>query len=183
MGTFSFASGAVLTAAQLNALAPTYVLKQATETVTNSAALQNDDELLVALSAGKTYLIKVSLIVGTSVATSDFKCAYTTSGTLSHVGSRSCHGPSISTTDQGASAAAATTVGVVRHSGGHGLGTAVSYGNDGAANTSAIDEEFVISGGASGGTLTLQWAQNTAAGATTASVIAGSYMIAQVIAA
>lgn len=181
--TYSFVAGNVLTAAGLNNLSPVYVLKQAAETVTNSAVLQNDDELLVVLAASKVYKITLNLVFGTSVNTSDIKLAWTISGTLSHVGSRTCRGPSISTTDQGASAAAAITVGVLRSSGGHGLGTAVSYGNDGAANTSAVEEAFVISGGASGGTLTLQWAQNTAAAATTATVVAGSYLIAEVIAA
>lgn len=181
--TYSFVAGNVLTAAQLNALAPVYVLKQAAETVTNSAVLQNDDELLVVLAANKVYKITLNLVFGCSVNTADIQIAWNATGTLTHSGSRTCRGPSVATTDQGATAAAAVTVGVLRSSGGHALSTAVSYGSNGTQNTSAVEEALVISGGASGGTLTLQWAQNAAALATTTTVVAGSYLIAEVIAA
>lgn len=176
--TYSFVAGNVLTAAQLNALAPVYVIKQSTQTVSASAVLVNDAELVVTLTAGKTYLITARLVCGVTAA-GDIQVAWTRTGTLNQVGARHCTGPSINTTDVSGTAAAAVTVGVLRRSGGHALTTGVNYGVDGTS-TSAIEETFIIQAVATGN-LQMQWAQNAASG--TSTVVAGSYLIAEVIAA
>lgn len=174
-GFTPFVAGNVLPAASLNALLPIYIIKLATETVTNSVTLQDDDELKVTLVAGRTYLIQLRAICGVTAA-QDIKMAWLRTGTLNHAGARMCTGPSINTTDVSGTAPAATTVGVIRRSGGHSLTTAVNYGLDGTS-TAAIEETFIIQVDVTG-VLTLQWAQNTAAAATSATVIAGSYIIA-----
>lgn len=176
--TYSFVAGNVLTAAQLNALAPINVFKQSTQTVSASTTLVNDAELAVTLTAGKTYLITLRAICGVTAA-GDIKMQWARTGTLNHVGARMCTGPSINTTDVSGTAAAATTVGVVRRSGGHSLTTSVNYGLDGTS-TAAIEETFAIQVDVTG-VLTLQWAQNAASG--TSTIVAGSYLIAEVIAA
>lgn len=180
--TYSFVAGNVLTAAQLNALAPVYVIKQSTQTIASSTVQANDAELVVALATGKTYLITCRLVVGSTsgAATGDIAVSWTRTGTLNQVGARHCTGPSIATTDVSGTATAAVTVGVLRRSGGHALTTAVNYGNDGT-NTAAVEETFIIQAAASGN-LQLQWAQNSSV-ANGTTVIAGSYLMAEVIAA
>jgi hypothetical protein len=175
--TYSFVAGNVLTAAQLNALAPVCKFKQSTQTSTTTT-IASDTELTVTLTAGKTYLITLRAICGVTAA-GDIKMQWLRTGTLNHVGSRMCTGPSINTTDVSGTAAAATTVGVLRRSGGHSLTTAVNYGLDGTS-TAAVEETFAIQVDVTGD-LTLQWAQNAASGSST--VVAGSYLIAEVIAA
>jgi hypothetical protein len=165
-GFTPFVAGNVLTAANLNALLPVYVIKQATETVTNSSTLQNDDELVLSLPTGRVYHIRCVLICGITAA-QDIKTAWSTTN-VTHVGSRSCRGPGVSTAGVGDT--------TMRSSGGHALTTAVSYGLDGTS-TSYIDEEFIVSTSGTG-TVQLQWAQNAASAATSATVVSGSYIIA-----
>lgn len=56
--------------------APTVVRKTADETVNNSDALQNDDDLLFAMTASTTYEIELLLLISSN-ATADFKMAFT----------------------------------------------------------------------------------------------------------
>lgn len=82
MGTFTTApaAGAKLRASTLSALVgearPKYVRKTADETVNNSAVLQADDQLTLAVAASTTYRFLLRLIVNTN-ATADFKMLFT----------------------------------------------------------------------------------------------------------
>lgn len=171
----------VLTASDLNAAIalalPNIVIKSADESVTSSTTLQDDNELLISLAAGKTYCIE-AFILASGAAAGDIKIAWARTGTLNHTGARFCEGPGANTTDVTAAAAAATTVGVTRANGGNALTTANSYGVDGAA-VSAIREQFVIQSAVTG-TLTLQWAQNASSGTATL-VRAGSWLKVTVV--
>jgi hypothetical protein len=165
----------VLTAASMNRFLSLAVFKSVTQSVTSSTTLVNDTELTLSLPAGGTYLVKVCLIVGGAQA-GDFKCAYTTTGTLTLSGARTCTGPSQNTTDASGTAAAAVTVGVNQQRGGFTLATVLSYGTDGGLNC-LVEESFILTT-TTASTVTLQWAQ-LASSATATTVAAGSYMIAQ----
>lgn len=168
-----------VTADDLNARLDLFVQKTATETVTSSTTLQNDDELVLTLPAGRTYEIQAHLSP-TGNAGGDFKTAWTVSGTVTQATTRQCIGPTVSTTNStgGSSASpvtAAVTVGVNKASA-HNVTTAVSYGLDGT-NASAVFERFLVTTGASGGTVQLQWAQDTSNAAGT-SLSVNSYITA-----
>lgn len=165
-GFTPFVAGNVLTAAQLNALLPTYVVKQGAESVTSSTTFQNDDELFVSLTAGRSYLVRCALIVNGATG-GDIKTAWTTTGTITLTGQRICQGPGVSTT----TAADTTAVMLMTNA----LTNTLIYGTDGSLHNGVM-EEFMVSCTVSG-VLTLQWAQNASSG--TATIVgAGSWIIA-----
>jgi hypothetical protein len=132
--------------------------KAVSESVTSSTVLQNDDDFVIALEAGKTYEVRLWLHVSGAAATGDIRTAWATTGTITSLG-RSVIGP--------AEATAAVLGGDVRMSG-HGLTTAVVCGCDNA--TSGVVKEELIVTCTAAGNLTLQWAQGTSnATATTCS--------------
>lgn len=151
--------------AATNTLTNVFLAKQksGTQTVSASTTPVNDADLTFTLAANAQYML-TAVLSATGTAAGDIKTNWAVTGTAAQVSNRSCVGPSINTTDVTGAAAAATTVGVVRASM-HDLTTQVPYGVDGAA-TSTIREEVWVTGGASGGTITLQWAQNAASGST-----------------
>lgn len=170
--TFSFAAGAVLTAAQMNALAPVYVIKQVTETVNNSTTLQNDDELALTFNTtGITYDVELRLWVGVGGTTSDIKTAWARTGTLTAMANRVVLGPQIATAD--------ATATLMNTTAGYALTSSVAYGCDGTHNEFVL-EKFIIRVDVAG-VLTLQWAQNAAVAVNT-TVLAGSSLIATPIA-
>lgn len=165
-GFTPFVALSTLTAAQLNALLPTYVIKQADQSVTSSTTLVNDSELVLALSAGRTYLVRCGLLVGGATA-GDFKTAWVNTGTITLIGTRVAQGPGVST-----SAVGDTTA---RESAHTALTTALAYGTDSTVQ-SGIVEEMIVSCTVAGN-LQLQWAQN-ASSATATTVAAKSWLIA-----
>lgn len=162
----TIAGGAKLDAADFAAVYPLYVKKSAAETLTSNTTLQDDNDLSIAIAAGQIVRVELLLAVSGPASPGDVKVAWSAGGTLTSPTGRHCIGPDTSITS-----IASTTV---RASATHGLTTAVTYGTDGSG-PSAIREDFIIDGGASGGTLTLQWAQN--ASGTTTTVQANSYML------
>lgn len=149
--SLTWLSGEVLTAAKMNArepLAP--VRKAADESLTSSIALQDDDELVVALAAGRSYRIEAHLLVSGNTA-GDVTIAWTTTGSIALLGNRTCLGPA--TTPTAGTTSADTTMRAARATT---LGTSVNYG----ANSSAgyIRETFEVSCTVAGN-LQLRWAQ------------------------
>lgn len=144
------------------------IKKAATETVTNSAAFQNDDDFSVTLDAGKTYKIDLHAVM-TGPAAADVKLQWVVTGGVLALTNRHCIGPTTGVTD-----ALATTM---RSNGAPGFGTGVSYGTDGT-NGSRIVESFLVetTTNNTAGTLTLQWAQNTA-NAVGSAMNVNSYMV------
>jgi hypothetical protein len=144
------------------------IKKAASETVTNSAAFQDDDDFTLTLDAGKTYEIRLQAVV-TGPAAADVKFQWTTTGGVLALTNRHCIGPSTGVAD-----ALATTM---RSNGAPGFGTGVSYGTDGT-NGSRIEENFLVetTTNNTSGTLTLQWAQNTA-NVTGTAMNVNSYMV------
>lgn len=130
------------------------IKKAASETVTNSTTFQDDDDFSVTLDAGKTYRIELCAVV-TGPAAADVKFQWTVTGGVLALTNRHCIGPATGVTD-----ALSTSM---RANGAPGLLTGVSYGTDGT-NGSRIVETFLVetTTNNTSGTLTLQWAQNTA---------------------
>lgn len=152
-----------LTAANLNAaftaVTPLFVRKTSDETVNNSAALQNDDTLVLAMAANTTYLLDLRLIVNTN-ATADFKYTFTvpagaTGNTHLFTGSNP---DTAATSLQGPSSITATA----------------------AASGVAADQVILVQGivivSSTAGNLQFQWAQNTA-NASDTKVKTNSYMV------
>lgn len=142
------------------------VRKAATETVTNSATLQNDDDFSITLEADKSYRIELHL-VASGPAAADVRLAWTATGGASSPTGRHVLGPESGT--------ASVTATQMRATATHAFTTNVIYGTDGTSN-SRIYEDFLVDVVGSSGTLTLQWAQGTA-NATGTNVFANSYLV------
>lgn len=133
-----------------------FVLKGSDEIVNNSAALQNDDALVLAVSANATYLLRCH-IVQNSGATPGFKVDVTMPAGASW---------KPGTFDCGSSAANEQT-GV--------MSTAAISGITGAAADAFVDFEAVVVISATSGNVQVRWAQNTA-NASDTTVRAGSWL-------
>lgn len=132
------------------------IKKAANESVTSSTTLQNDDDFSFDVLADRTYLVHLSAIV-TGATAGDVKFAWALTGGAALLGGRHVQGPQLATTD--------VTATSMRSSGAHAETTSVSYGVDGSAG-STIVEEFLVETTTLGtdGTVTLQWAQQASSG-------------------
>jgi hypothetical protein len=140
---------------------PNYVLKSATESVTSSTTLQDDNDFSFALTPG-IWRIEVYLhCTGAAAGAGDIKTAWTNTGTMTNL-ARTLLGAGIGQTS--------VTAQNVRYQGLTGLSTNAQFGL--TAQTAVVKEELLIDVSSSG-TLTLQWAQQTSSGTAT-SVLAGS---------
>lgn len=126
-------------------------IKTATETVTSSTTLQDDDDLLLTVSANTNYWVEGLLFVATGASnTPDIKFGVNIpSGTF-----RWC------TNGLGPTATATLDI-IDKHS--YTGGTGVGVGSISGSNT-AIPFSGIARIGASGGNLKIQWAQNTSSG-------------------
>jgi len=125
----------------------TYVRKGTAETINNSTALQNDDELVAALPAAGTYQFELNLLYSaTTVA--DIKFAFTFPAPAG-----------CSWTAIGLATTATTSTGDATFSFANASGTSVAFGGigAGAAVPIRICGDIVMGGVA--GNLQLQWAQ------------------------
>lgn len=138
-----------LTAADLNAaftaVTPLFVRKTANETINNSAVLQNDDALVLAVEANSTYLVDLRLIINSNT-TADFKMTFTVPAGASG----SVHYFEGSTP---------STAAAVLQGPGSITGTA-AFSGIAADQIVLVQGVLVVAGTA--GNLQLQWAQNTA---------------------
>lgn len=143
------------------------VTKAAVETVTNSVVLQDDNDMTIALDANKTYRVTLRLAC-TGPAAADIKTAWRVTGGVALLVLRHCIGPETGT----AGTSANQVVTVARD-----LVTAQPYGTDGGGTWGVIQETFLVETTTAGtaGTLTLQWAQNTA-NVTGTNVTVGTHM-------
>lgn len=128
--------------------------KAIAESVTSNTTLQNDNDFVIAMEAGKTYRVELILHV-TGAAAGDIKTAWATTGTITSLG-RSIFGPGLATTD--------VTAGIYDASAWV-LGAGTAFGLDGV-NSAVITEDLSVVCTVAGN-LTLQWAQNTSNGTAT----------------
>lgn len=174
---FPFFAGARLTADDLNDIQtyiddrlPLFKQKASNQTVVASTTYVSDADFTLTLAANTNYYIRLVYAFSQS-STGDVKIQWVSTGTAAALTTRATLGPTLATTD-----VTATSMRWSRHS----LGTSINYGLD-TSSTGAVIEEFVVTGGASGGTVTPQIACNSAAGTLTAST--NSFIIAQIVGA
>lgn len=170
MSALNFTAGQLVTAAELNLLVPIYVLKGSNQVVTNSTVLVNDNDITFTLAPNQSYAVDINLQVVSSATAHGISVGYAVTGTVAIV-ARSGVGPGLGTANT-----RLTTMNSVSFTN---LG-ALTYGTD--SQTSQVWEKLVFTSGASGGTVTMQWAQATAGAATTTTVGAGSHAIVRAVA-
>lgn len=146
-------------------IVPRFLKKAATESVTSSTTMQDDDDLTAELSPG-TWRVQLWLTATGSTA-GDIKVTWTNTGTMS-VLARSCLGPNMSTTSNldGGILLAATT-----------FTASVEYGLS-AANH-AIHEDLLINVTVTG-SIQLRWAQVASSGTSTTLSTSSRMYITQV---
>ena len=123
---------------------PFYVRKSATETVNNSAVLQNDDHLLKAIGANESWVFDFELQVTAAGSTGGFRIAITVpSGSmfLQAIG--------------GGDSALIKGTSIVS-------GTAITLGNGSGLAMTLIKARALVRNGATPGNVQLQWAQSGA---------------------
>lgn len=160
-----------LTAAQLNQLVPLCAVKGSNQSVTNSATLVNDSDIIFTLVANQTYHIAFHLLFSATTKVPNGKYNLSLTGTVASVGSAThVVAP---TSPMPAGGAALYTIE-------SGASNGANFGVDTAPVCVKLDGIFT--GGGSGGTITLQFAQQTATAATSTTILAGSFAIARMVA-
>jgi hypothetical protein len=154
------------TAAQWQTLLPIKAVKSIDETVNNSATLQNDDALVLAVNSTATYEVS-GIIRYNSGTTPDIKFAWTAPASATFFWE--CIG-----LDTGASGVTGT---VSRQA----LAIGDTVGIGGTGNDLAASIKGILTVASTAGNLQLQWAQNTANASNTI-VRANSYIVARQIA-
>lgn len=168
-------AGQIIRASDVSNYVGKYLYKSVTETVTNSAAAQNDDDFFFTAPVG-TYRIKLKAHASSSTSVQGVALNWTFSGTLTNTG-RECIGPGTATVNTTATVTTAGS-GIIRSTA-HGVGTSIPYGI--ITGTSSVITEDLIFTVTVAGVMQLQWAQNTAAAATTSSITSGSWLFIQQI--
>lgn len=156
MGTFTWASGESITASKLQDTIPILKLKTSLTSRANTTTNTADPDLVITLRPNLTYKIEFAGgIIGN--AAGDFKCSWTTTGTVAEPSPtvpRGVRGMATGGTDPRDTG----NVRVDYATGTSTLSTSFIYGVHATA-VNRIEEEFFVSSGASGGTLTLSWSQ------------------------
>lgn len=165
MGFKKFSVNEYLTDSDVNTYFAQQVvaLKTSTESVTSSTTLQDDNQLTMTVSANTTYWVDLFLITD-GLTTADIKLAmFIPSGTIRW-------------NTNGLDVAASGTLGDVNRrvlTGGAVSGADV--GTVGSGTSSVIPARGIARIGATGGTMWLQWAQNTSQ-STATRILAGSML-------
>jgi hypothetical protein len=148
------------------------VIKTSDEARISDATLTNDGELALALAADETYIVNICVLFNSN-ATRDFQMALTFDGTcddFTGIVDFGESGPEDNSINGGARVNSFTGQG--------GFSTLVIPGSAGAADRGGARYVGLFRVGGSGGTLRVQWAQNSL-GATNTTVLAGSYILAE----
>jgi hypothetical protein len=159
----TLAAGQRLTAGMLRAMQTNVLTKSATETVTSSTTLQDDDELVVPVDANATYVMTFHLALG-SVAAADVNTEYTVPAGAS--GFKWCQGPPPASTDRENT----TMVSAV-----HNFGTDRRYGPTSTTSVPAVIEHLLVNTSSTAGNVVFRWAQDTS-NATGSVNLAGAFV-------
>ena len=158
--TSPFVAGQKLTAEDLAALIPSIATKSVDETVNNSSAIQNDDELVLPLVANAVYVFDL-VVIYSSGTTPDIKVGFTLPTGATTALEADFFDPSLIR-----NLIAQTTVPT----------TGIAMG--GNAATTGCRIWGTVTTGATAGDMQTVWAQNTANASNTI-VRAGSYLLVQ----
>jgi hypothetical protein len=169
----NFAAGDKLTAADLNALVPRYYKQTSDQSLSTTTFTAHNTFASISVGANETWEVVCRLAATSAHADNDVKTDWAVTGSVGFDTYRHITAPGTSGT--GAADTSAENAARERNSStAHGVTTSATV-------LSSIVERFVVTGGGSGGTFTLRWAQSTAfSGSTT--VLAGSHLIMRRIA-
>ena len=158
------------TAAAYNALIPKYLVQGSDQAITGTTLTDHNTFAAISIAADETWQLLFYFFADAAADVDDVKTQYALTGTLTFPSVRRfAVGPNLAVTVDPVNVTADFRARTPTTSVPFGVGTSTS-------NVTNWHEAFVVAGGASGGLLTLQWAQNTAtSGATT--MRAGSYMV------
>jgi hypothetical protein len=146
-----------------------YFKKVATESVTSSTTMQDDNDFAgIALAANKVYKVEFYGAAVGDVA-GDIKIGWVVGGGCTALTSRAIMSAQIGTTDS-----TNTAVRIARNA----VATVVPFGTTTSSTGVTITETFLVETTTSGtaGTLTLQWAQNSS-NAVSTDLLSNSFMI------
>lgn len=167
-----------LTSAKMNLLCPVLAVLSADQVYTNTTTPASATDLTFTLLPNQIYEIALHAGATSSATGHGVGLQWTTTGTVAlSTGLRRGNGPSTAGTTQSTSTS--------MHSFLYNALGVVTYGTDTAAigsGVAGIDEFLTVTGGLSGGTITLQGAQATGGAATTTTLKAGSWAVCRVIA-
>lgn len=155
MGSMEWASGETITASALQDMIPILKVKTSATSRASTTTVTADPDLVLTLRPNVTYLCTLS-ISAIGDAAGDIDIAYSVTGTVTET-------PLVGRVFRGmadgggnpASTSSMRTDGAVTST----ITTEQTYGVH-ATSRNNITETFVVSGGASGGTISLVWAQN-----------------------
>ncbi len=139
-------------------LRATYVVKTADETVNNSTALQNDNELFFAMATNTAYFVEVFLRLNASSVNADWKFGWSVPSGCTMVWGPVSSGGSQTVSPWNTEAVTTAPLAFLTQSDTSSLGASASANGHGAYIAA-----FVRNGSAAGD-LQFQWAQNTATG-------------------
>lgn len=172
----SFSAGQLLTAAQLNLLCPIYAVAPSDQAVTNSNARVPSTYITFTLLPQQTYEIDANIVAQVTVNSCHLSLAWAVTGTVAAPTS-GAERMVIGSPDTATAAPDSMLVQV--------RAFALTTGNLNTMTTINsnyyVRERLLLNGGASGGTVTLQFAQFTAVAAQSAKLMAGTYATARVI--
>lgn len=173
----TFSDGNLLTGAQLNLIVPTYVVLSSNQVYTNTTTPASVTDITFTMLPNVIYAVELHAGATSSATAHGVGLNWTTTGTVAlSTGLRRGNGPATTGTTQSTS--------TVMHSYLFNALSVVTYGTDTAAigsGVAGIDEYLTVTGGASGGTLTLQAAQATLGAATTTTLLAGTWALARAV--
>lgn len=145
------------------------------ELVTNSATLVSSAYITFTLAASQTFEIDANLVMQATTTTGNIKTAWIATGTVAAAitsgNERMVQGPP----DSGTSVPDSTLM----QSRAFALAAAPLYTMNTANSNYYAHERLLVIGGVSGGTLTLQFAQNSAVAGNSAKIMNGSYATAR----
>lgn len=174
--TIAFNAGQVLTASELNLLAPILKQKATNQVVTASTTLVNDADIVFTFVANQTVHVMCSMLYQSNTTTAvNLRPAWLLTGTGAVGVVRMVLGPN--------DAAASTPDSMLMQSRSFTFATNGDYATATVANTNLVArEELILTTGSAGCTLQLQWAQFTGTAATSTTMLAGTYAIARYVA-
>lgn len=166
--TISVSAGDRVTDEMLNAFVPKYLLQGSDQTLNTTTFTAHNTFASIAVGAGEIWEFCFNLVIGDSTVASGIKTRLSATGDVT-TGYRHIVAMGVTAT----TANDATNVSVQART----LSSSVSHGVTNSASTFAtLQEKMLVNGGATGGTVTLEWACVAASG--NVIVKSGGHMIA-----
>lgn len=158
--------------------APIYKAVAITELVTNSTTLTASAYIVFALAASTVYEVDANLVVQATTTTGNIKMDWAVTSTVAAAITSGNERMVIGPPDTGTSVPDSTLVQIRAFA----LNAAPLYTLNTANSNYHVREKLLVTGGASGGTLTLRFAQNTGVAANSAKLMSGSFAVARRVA-